>query len=69
MEDASIYGDHLMFFAGTNALGNIRAAGSLFLVNGKKYRDDTGVMRTLVYDGHERAHSERVASTIRGLVK
>ncbi|HWI57091.1 MAG TPA: hypothetical protein VNZ22_07680, partial [Bacillota bacterium] len=64
LEDASIYGDKATFFAGTNALGCIQACGRLFMVNGKKYQDDTGVVRALVSDGRQIAYSEWVSSMI-----
>ena len=62
LEDASIYGDRSTFFVGTNALGDLRACGNLFIVNGRKYRDDTGVVRKLLSDGRQRAHSEWLSS-------
>lgn len=44
MTDSCIYDVKVTFFSGTNPVGKIVSCTSLFMVNGKKYRDDTGVL-------------------------
>ena len=42
MSDACIYDVKITFFKGSEALGDILSCTQLFIVSGKKYRDETG---------------------------
>ncbi len=47
MDDACIYDVWVTFFQGTNELGRIETCSSLFILKGKKYREDSGVLAAL----------------------
>ena len=47
MADACIYDVRITFFEGAQALGDIVSCTQLFILDGKKYRDETGVLGKL----------------------
>jgi HAMP domain-containing protein len=58
MGDACIYEVRLAFLEGTNGLGDLLSCGHLFIVSGKKYRDDTGLLGTLAVTPIHNAYAE-----------
>ena len=59
MTDACIYDVRITFFKGTEALGDILSCTRLFIVSGKKYRDETGVLGKLAVSPVQAAYVER----------
>jgi hypothetical protein len=55
--DACVYDVWVTFFHGTNELGYIETCGTFFILNGKKFRDDTGVLKALAVAPIKRAYS------------
>jgi hypothetical protein len=58
MSDACIYDVRITFFRGTETLGDILSCTRLFIVGGKKYRDETGVLGELAVSPVHAAYVE-----------
>jgi hypothetical protein len=58
MEDACIYDVRIAFYEGTKPLGDILSCTRLFIVSGKKYRDDTGLLGALAVHPIQNAYVE-----------
>jgi hypothetical protein len=58
MDDACIYDVRITFFEGAEALGDILSCMELFIVDGKKYRDETGMLGKLAVSPVHQAYVE-----------
>ena len=59
MADACIYDVRITFFQGTNVLGDILSCNRLFMVGGRKYRDESGVIGLLAVTPAHTAYVEQ----------